>query len=449
MNHALDPELFAAASEAIEAQLGLHFPPERWPDLERGLRGAAADLGFESVENCARAVILAKLDRTGTDALAEHLTVGETYFFRDPALFDALTSRIFPALAEEHRGRAKRLRIWSAGCCTGEEPYSLAIALRRALPDLDDWQITILATDLNPRFLHKAAAGIYGPWSFRGVPDAVRSAYFHSLPEGRFEILPALRKMVTFACLNLVEDVYPALANNTNAMDLIFCRNVLMYFSREQMRRVVANLRCSLVDGGRLAVSATEASRELFGEFVSAGIPGVTLYKKGAPAAPPAIAPRPPVPLPMRLPEPVTLPPPGPPALPVARTDHAAEARGLANDGRLTEALAACDRALAEDKLVAAHQYLRGVILQEQGALEEAAAAFKRALYLDHDFVIAYFALGHLQLRQGRNREAARSFANARALVRTSPPEAVLPESDGITAGRLLAILSAMEEVLT
>jgi chemotaxis protein methyltransferase CheR len=150
----------------------------------------------------------------------------------------------------------------------------------------------------------------------------------------------------------------------------------------------------------------------------------------------------------MRHPEPVPLAPPLPPALPEERTDHAAEARRLANEGRLAEALAACDRALAEDKLVAAHHYLRGVILQEQTALEEAATAFKRALYLDPDFVVSHFALGHLRLRQGRNREAARCFGNARSLVRTRPPEAVLPESDGITAGRLLAILAAMDEVL-
>ena len=448
MTCTLDAELLAAVSQSIEAQLGLHYPPERWADLERGLCGAAAELGFESVEKCARELVLAKLSRAQVDALAGHLTTGETYFFRDPAVFEALASQVLPALVQEKRGRAKRLRIWSAGCCTGEEPYSLAIALRQAIPDLKDWQLTILATDLNPRFLHKAAAGIYGQWSFRGVPEATRDAWFRRTPEGRFEILPAIRKMVTFACLNLVEDVFPALSNNTNAMDLIFCRNVLMYFSQEQLRKAVANLHRSLVQGGRLVVSATEASREVFGEFAPEGIPGVALYRKEAPAPPPATPPLPPLPLPARLPEPLPLPAVKPRALPAARPDHAADARRLANEGGLSEALAACDRALAEDRLVAAHHYLRGVILQEQHALDEAVAALKRALYLDPDFTIAHFALGHLMQRLSRSSEAARCFANARALLRTCPPEAVLPESDGITAGRLLAILSATEEAL-
>ncbi len=448
MTSALDPQLLAVVSRSVEAQLGLHYPPERWSDLERGLRGAAGELGFDGVEKYARALVLSRLDRAQIDALAAHLTIGETYFFREPAAFEALVSRLLPAIAAEWRGGAKRLRVWSAGCCTGEEPYSIAIALRRAIPDLADWQITILATDINPRFLRKAVAGVYGPWSFRGVSDELRSAWFRPAPEGKFEVLPAIRSMVTFACLNLVEDVYPSLTNNTNAMDVIFCRNVLMYFSREQMGRVVANFRRSLVEGGWLAVSSTEASRELLGEFSPVEISGISLYRKGAPTLRPPIVAPPPVPVPARLPEPSPLPREERRPLPIATPSHAAEARRLANEGQLSEALAACDRALAGDKLVAAHHYLRGVILQEQNVSDEAAAALKRALYLDPDFTVAHFALGHLLLRQGRNRDAARCFANAHSLLRTCPPDSVLPEADGITAGRLLATLTSMETAL-
>ena len=445
MSSTLDAGLLASVSQAVEAQLGLHYPPERWPDLERGLRGAAAELGFDSAEKCARALVLAKLERAQIDALASNLTVGETYFFREPAALECLASQVLPALVAARRDRAKRLRIWSAGCCTGEEPYSIAIALRRAIPDVDDWQITILATDINPRFLHKAAAGVYGEWSFRGVPKETRSAWFRRTPEGRFEILPAIRKMVTFDCLNLIKDVYPSLANDTNAMDLIFCRNVLMYFSREQMRRVVAKFHRSLAADGALLVSATEAARELFAEFAPVEIPGIALYRKEAPVPRLAMIAPAPVPVPMRIPEPVPRPPAAP-LLPAPPPDHAAEARRLANEGKLSEALAACERALAADRLVAARHYLRGAILQEQSAFGEAAAAFTRALYLDPDFVIAHFTLGHLLLRQGRGRDAARCFSNARSLLRTRPPDSELPESDGITAGRLLAILDSMEE---
>ena len=439
MKPTLDAGLLRAVSESIERQLGLHFPPERWADLERGLRAAAPELGFDSVEKCAQELVLSKLDRPQVDSLAAHLTVGETYFFRDPDAFATIR-----ALVQERRARGRRLRVWSAGCCTGEEPYSIAIALRRAIPDLGEWQITILATDINPVFLNAAVAGVYGQWSFRGVPEGTRSAYFRRTPEGRFEILPLIRKMVTFACLNLVEDVYPTLANNTNAMDLIFCRNVLMYFSHPQVRKVAAKFHDSLVEDGRLIVSATEGLRELFSGFVPGTIPGVALFRK---TTQPAVAP-PPVPVPERIPEPVPLPVNVERALAVVPRDHAADARRLANEGNLAEALAACDRALEADKLVAAHHYLRGVILQEQNAPDEAVAAMKRALYLDNDFALAHFALGHLRMRQGRAPDAARCFANASALLRGCAPETVLPESGGITAGRLLAIIAGTEEAL-
>ena len=432
MTPTLDAELLAAVSHAVEAQLGLHFPPERWGDLERGLHGAAAELGFDRMENCARALACGGFTRAQTDALAAHLTIGETYFFRDAAAFMTLTAHLVPALVAEKRSGAKRLRIWSAGCCTGEEPYSIAIALREALPNFAAWQITILATDINPRFLATAAAGVYGPWSFRGVPEATRHAWFHALPDGRCEVLPCIREMVTFAYVNLVEDGWPSHATETAGMDLIFCRNVLMYFSRERGKGVVARLRRALVAEGRLMVSTTETARELFEGFDPPELAGVALFRKSAPLAlPPA--------------PPVLAAPPQPEPAPERPRDHAADARRLADEGRLDSALAACDRALAANQLAPAHHYLRGVILQEQNQPEAAVVALRQALGLDAAFTLAHFTLGHLLLRQGRAAEAARCFTEARTLLHACAPEAVLPESEGLTAGRLLTMLATLE----
>lgn len=444
-------ELLDAVSRLVEAQLGLHYPHERLGDLERGLRNAAEELGFESVDEYAENLVRAGTGTAQMDSLAAHLTIGETYFCRDLRAFEALEKKILPAIIHERQREAKRLRIWSAGCCTGEEAYSIAMVLRRVIPDIDDWQVTLLATDVNPKFLHKATEGVYGQWSFRGVSDSVKETSFYKLPDGNFEILPAIRKMVTFGCLNLAEDVYPSLATNTNAMDIIFCRNVLIYFSPEQLRKAVANFHRSLRDGGCLFVSAAEASPQAFAEFSPAGFEGTAVYRKGPPRTRAKTQDRAFLPLASATPdwmraEPAT-PIPVTERPTVAPAHPAAEARRLANEGRLGQALIACDLAIKAEKVVASHYYLRGAILQEQDAAEEAVMAFRQALYLDHGLVVAHFALGNSMLRQKRNSDARRCFANARSLLRNYAPEAELPESDGITAGRLLDILSSMQEV--
>jgi len=107
------------------------------------------------------------------------------------------------------RGTERRLRIWSAACCTGEEPYSIAIVLNQIIPDLDTWNITIIGTDINPVFVQRARAGLYRDWSFRATPRWIKQKYFKASTDGNLEILPCIKRMVSFSCLNLAEDVFP------------------------------------------------------------------------------------------------------------------------------------------------------------------------------------------------------------------------------------------------
>ena len=151
------------------------------------------------------------LTRPQLHALASHLTVGETYFFRERKTFDALSNVILPELISRRRGREQRLRLWSAACCTGEEAYSLAILLQQLLPDWKDWNVTILATDINERFLQKAAAGIYGEWSFRDCGPLFKERHFTRAPDGRYQVAAHVRDWVKFAQLNLAEDSFPSL----------------------------------------------------------------------------------------------------------------------------------------------------------------------------------------------------------------------------------------------
>src|SRR5712692_5314204 len=131
--------LLSHLTDFVAAQMGLNFPRERWRDLERGIVSAAGDFGFADAGSCAQWLLSSPLTRGQIEILASHLTVGETYFFRERKSFAVLEDHILPELIRSRRGNEQRLRVWSAGCCTGEEPYSVAILLNRMIPDLKDW----------------------------------------------------------------------------------------------------------------------------------------------------------------------------------------------------------------------------------------------------------------------------------------------------------------------
>jgi chemotaxis protein methyltransferase CheR len=473
-------------------RLGLSFPPERWEDLRRGVAAAATEFGIKDVVQCAGWLLGEPPSEATLKIVSKCLTVGETYFFREKQAFDELANRILPELIRSRRGRSQYLRFWSAGCCTGEEAYSLAILLRQLLPDLEDWNVTILATDINEHFLHRAAAGSYGTWSFRQAAVGFKEAYFRPRPERRFEIAPEIKRMVTFAYLNLAQDVYPSLTNGTNAMDLIFCRNVLMYFTPGQARKTVEKLHHCLLDGGWLNVSPSEVSQVLFSRFAARNFPGVIFYQRcdaltrDAGLAHPADAV-----------EPSGIPTSTAPAgveswrpnldfeeifpkeafespqaaaesfyedgryaeaaetLLPAETDVADSprysmlARSLANQGKLSEALEWCDRWIAAEKLDHAAHYLRAMVLLEQRAVDQAHASLLRTLYLQPDFVLAHFALGNLARSLGKDDEAERHFANALRFLEKYQPTALLEDSEGLTAGGLAEAVRAASVAFT
>lgn len=496
MTETFSATLLASVSDFVSNQMGLYFPLNRLTDLERGLRAVAAAFDFKDPERCAEWLLSSpQLTTNQIEILASQLTVGETYFFREKQTFQALEAHVLPELLRS-READRRLRIWSAGCATGEEPYSLAILLARTIPHFSDWNISILGTDINPRALNRAAAGIYGQWSFRDCPAGIAERYFRRISDRQVEIIPEIKGIVDFSYLNLVEDRYPSLLNGTNAFDIIFCRNVLMYFSTEQARRVIDRLYNCLVEGGWLVVSSTEASHVLFSQFTTVNFPGAILYRRdrqpGAISSPPVFPNlEESAPLDLTLSEFQSLGRnqfelyPAPPALPVAdaaleppvsqdfgqvvahdeagRSDKASDstevppptgtadargmadtARALANRGMLARALETCDAAIALDKLQPAFHYLRATILQEQGDAAEALNSLKRAIYIDHRFVLAHFALGNVQRSLGKRQESNRQFQNALFLLNEHAHDEVLPESEGITAGRLKEIIGKL-----
>ena len=484
-------------SELIASRTGLHFPPERRSDLRRALNEAAPELGFEDAAACAEGLLSAPPSAAQLRTLATHLTIGETYFFRERPSFNALATQVLPVLIHRKRHGDRRLRLWSAACSTGEEAYSLAILIQQLLPDWRDWKVSILATDINARFLRKAEHGVYGEWSFRESPPEFRDHYFTRLADRKYRVKPQVRELVTFAELNLAQDRFPSVSNDTNAMDLILCRNLLIYFTPTHARKLIAGLRDSLVDDGWLIVSPSECSQALFSGFTPVNFPGSILYRKrGNHEVAPAYESAPAYDEPVRAPLPDPAPTitelavaellahvpaaasePAPDPVHLARNaaqhlyeqgrytdavtvlrdalatagDAGADPRllallahALANQGELAAALAASDRWIAAEKLDPAAHYLNAMVLQELGERARARAALQRAVYLHPDFTLAHFALGNCARAEARHAEAQRHFTNAARLLRGLAADELVPESEGLTTGRLREIITSL-----
>ena len=442
---------WSSLSKLIENVTGLHFSPARRQEFERGMRNAARDFQFDDDVHCMDWLLSKPLTDAQVQVLARHLTVGETYFYRDPALLELLEERVLPSLIHARRGGRQQLRLWSAGCCTGEEAYMLAILLWRQLPDLRDWDITVLGTDLNRQFLLKAEAGLYGDWSFRGAPTWLDHDYFRGGVHGLRAIRPEIRRLVEFRYQNLAQ-ASAAGGLDIPVMDVIVCRNVLMYLSPVQMARVVERLYRHLNDGGWLVVSPSEASPALFVPFVPEIQGGAALFRKQVAASDSGFGGGHPANAAAAGIEGSNAERSHPP---LARSegevgtqvDPIVRAKALADGGLHTDALAWCELSLTDQRLNAAGHYLRAMILVEQCNPAEARVSLQRTLYLDLHFVMAHFALGNLERSSGNEAEAMRHYRNAKRLLEGYGPRDPLAEADGICAGDLAGMLQALCDV--
>jgi chemotaxis protein methyltransferase CheR len=459
----LSDSRLAEVGAVVRERLGLHYPLERRRELEAALRAAAGSLGCADAAAAARRIVDQPLGADELKTLAAALTIGETNFCRDPDVFLALERDILPALIERRRRTDRRIRIWSAGCCTGEEPYTVAMILRRLLGDAAGWNITLLATDVNPQFLRRAEQGAYGPWSFRRTPGWMSRRHFSPRGDGKMEIHGDVRQLVTFEYLNLAEASYPSVYNNTNAMDVVLCRNVLIYFDGPTVERVVRRLGSCLLPGGWLALGRSERAPVDVGDLEPLRLRGDFWYRRREPRRPdddgggrrrePRPAARRAAPFPRHLQEsfdageyaivardlPDYLSAGSP-----ARSDRARAMRLLAqacaNLGRLDEAQSWCEEALAENKLDARLHYLLASVQLERNQQDGAAISLQRAVFADDRFLLAHFALGTLQRRRRDAGRAREHFERVLSLLRHYRREEILPDSDGLTAGQLSEI---------
>ena len=454
-------QLVSAVRDYIARHFGIHYSGTRLVELIRKLESFSARMGYADVADCIDSLLSGRIDEHSLHQLIESITVGETYFFREPEALEAIVSTIIPTIAR--RGE-RRLRIWVAGCATGEEAYTVAMLLHSRLADLREWNIFILASDLNNTFISKAEKGIYGSWSFRTIPSHYMSRYFKKLPDNRYELDEHIRSMVRFERINLVSGHFPSSRNGTSECDLILCRNVLMYFAPETISAIIARLARSLACDGWLIVSQTECGGYFSTCFDTVQSGNIFLYRNRkaseSVSVPDTVTPVRRTSLPRiyahqritRLPgklQPANSDFSGARGLQRGRDadvsrppqsdneEYFQRARSMADGGNLEQARLICEDGLAGNPLSLNGQYLHAVILLELGQLDDAREALRRVLYLNPDFIMATYTLGVIEQKRGNQREALNHYDRTARLLTDFDEEHVLSEAEGLTVGHL------------
>ena len=347
--------------------------------------------------------------------LATRMTVGETHFFRVPAQIHALERVVLPETIARH-ATDRRLRVWSAGCSTGEEPYTLAILVRQQLADRHAWDVDILGTDLSLPALEAARRASYGEWSFRDTPNYVRQRYFHQDGK-RWRLQDDVARMVRFEPLNLIADPFPSPGPEGPTLDLLVCRNVTIYFTPEAIRRLYRRFAEALVPGGWLVLGPSDPIPDAPELLAAVNAPGAVLWQR-LPGAGLTTAPRSGLGSHDRRPR-------------RPRPLHAQLARTVAEQP-------VPDRPLEGDG------YTRqGMLDLENGALDQAIDNLRRATFLSPHDALAQFSLGRAYSLLGQRSRARTALAHARQLLAAMADDQAVAGGGGIWAAELRQAVEA------
>lgn len=265
-------------TDLIYKKTGIRFESNKMYFVVKRIEKRLEELKISSVAEYIRYLYF--LDKAGTEfqKLVELLTINETYFFRDFPQLRTFAEHCLPDVAEKKaKSNNKSLVIWSAGCSTGEEPYTIAIILKEMLNNINDWEINILATDIDTDAIEKAKIGIYEERSVKDVPLEYLNRYFTILRDGRFKISDEIRSLVTFSYLNLGDRLS---LRKYRGFDFIFCRNVLIYFDDISRKQVVDHFYIALNKGGYIFLGSSESLSRITNAFKLKRMGGNLVYAK-------------------------------------------------------------------------------------------------------------------------------------------------------------------------
>lgn len=269
--HGLSEHELSEIRMLIEERTGIHFDASRERFFSTRVREHLHVRGFSRGTELLRAIRKTNVEY---EALLEKLLTQETTFFRYPAVFEAFEKRVLPELhVKKFWKNPRTLRVWSAGCSTGEEPYSIAITILNSLNLAEAWDVEILATDIGRQALKHAERGVYSGRSLSSVSERQLATHFSPV-EGGHQVKARIRKMINFVQMNLASPVY------VGKMDLIFCMNVLIYFSEERRHGLVQRFYDALEPGGYLFLGHSESISKMPVKFQAIVLGDCILYRK-------------------------------------------------------------------------------------------------------------------------------------------------------------------------
>ena len=482
----------------VESETGMDLSGSRFTRLRDAV---AKSLGRQDPDAVLRGILARPDQQAGfLERLTGQLTVGESFFFRNEHHFRVLRETVLPQILAENAAR-REVRVWSAGCATGEEPYSLAILLDQLVGSASGWQLSVLGTDLNPEFLQRAREARYRQWSFRQT-DIHRNRDYFTLAGDTYRLVDRLRAHVRFASLNLVKDVYPSPLTGTVGLDLILFRNVAIYLKPEVTAAILQRFYQALRPGGWLLLGETEVTSANPGDFEVRRFEQATLYQKtsdhsscavsdAASSLPPALAgvtlssgfglPNVPVlpewvPLPRSRPassSETTLAPGGtsPEAMTWEQIERALTAGNLEEAERRVDRIPAIkqraslrlrfvrsllaraevararrmlEQCLKEEPLLLEAQLLKAGFAEEAGDLTTAEQACRRALYINPSAPMAHFHLALVLEQKGDSPGVARSLKTTLKLLEGKDPHGLVEFGEGVCHGRLKEMVSLL-----
>ena len=439
---------FATVARLLHETAGLSFDGSRRDSLAYGVGERMRASGCADVPAYLD-LVSGPAGAVERQALVDEVTIPETHFFRNPPQVRALRTHVLPELLKQ-AASTRRLTIWSAGCSTGEEPYTVAMLLRELLPSTSGWDVRILATDVSTRAIAAAETGRYGERAFVMTEPVDQQRFFWLDAESRdFVVRDEVRELVEFRHHNLVTDPPPFAPGE---VDLVLCRNVTIYFDRATTKRLMQRLHGCLQPGGYLFLGHAETLWQLTSDFALVSLGDAFVYRRADASGERRAV------LPDRRTEDEPRPTRadrrrGPldrrtlierPALalvePAPSTDPLITVRTAVAEGRYADAADIAADVVTATPLRSEAHYLRGLALSNLGHDAEALVVLRKATYLDAEDGFAHFLLAGCLERLGEHVAAGRSYRAAATTLGSRPVDSVAPELGGRSVSELAAL---------